>query len=334
LASGGCSFAGPDCKQKEVFCIGFVTQVGRLDDSASNQAAWETIQQAKSDGFADKTGIIETIDSRDYETNVRVFAEAGYDVIVTVGNDAEAATYSIAGLFPKVYFIGADQQPSLDKVNLPNLVWLVFPEDHMGFLAGALAAAMTQTGKVGAVLGSEALPQMKLYGDGFLAGVTYISPEINATAAYHNEVDLPASINDPAWGVDAANSLIDEGADIIFAAGGTTATGALEDGASRGIYVIGAEIDQYAALPSAAPFIIASAMKLIEPGISDLIKAARDSAINHSPFRTGIYYGQVGFSPWHELSVSVPDEVKQQMKFISQALLLGEIQPNELTPSP
>jgi basic membrane protein A len=334
LATTGCSSAGIDCKQQSVFCVGLVTQVGRVDDGASNQAAWEAIQRASSEGLADKTSIIETIDSRDYEANVRAFAEAGYDVVVTVGNEAEAATYSIAGLFPKIYFIGADQQPSADEANLPNLVWLVFPQDHMGFLAGALAARMTQTGRVGAVLDSDALPPMKLYGNGFLAGVKYIDPETKATVAYHNEVDPSASINDPIWGVAAANGLIDEGADIIFAAGGTTANGAIENAASRGIYAIGAEIDQSTKLPSAAPYILASIMQLISPGVSDLVKAAREAADSHSPYRTGIYYGQVDFSPWHDLSEIVPDEVKQQMASLPQALLSGEIRLNELVPTP
>ena len=311
-----------------------VTQVGRVDDGASNQAVWEAIQQARAADLADKTGIIETIDSRDYEANVRVFAEAGYDIVVSVGTNAEAATYSIAGLFPNVYFIGADQQPSIDQVNLPNLVWLGFREDHMGILAGALAAAMTQTGKVGAVCGSDALPPMKSYGNGFMAGVAYINPGVKATVAYHNEVDQSTSITDPGWGAATANGLIDEGADIIFAAGGTTATSALEDGASRGIYVIGAEIDQYKMLPSAAPFILTSIVKMVGPGVLDLVRAAKEASDNKSPYRAGIYYGQVDFSPWHELSAAIPDEVKLQMTSLQRALLSGDIRTNELVPSP
>jgi basic membrane lipoprotein Med (substrate-binding protein (PBP1-ABC) superfamily) len=53
--------------------------------------------------------------------------------------------------------MGADQRPSDNhQTNLPNLVWLVFPEDCLGFLAGGLAAVMTQTNQVEAVCGSEA----------------------------------------------------------------------------------------------------------------------------------------------------------------------------------
>jgi basic membrane protein A len=311
-----------------------VTQVGRVDDRATNQAVWDAIQQAKSEGLADKTASIETIDSRDYEDNMRVFAEAGYDVVLTVGGAAEAASYKIAGLYPGVYFIGADQGPSVGQDNLPNLIWLVFPEDHLGFLAGALAGAMTQTGRVGAVCGSDALSSMKLYGDGFMTGVHYINPELKATVSYHNEVDLGASLSDPGWGEAAANSLIDEGADIIFATGGTTATSAIEAAALRGAYAIGAEIDQYFALPAAAPHLLTSVLKLVTPGVLNLLKAAREAQENKIAFRTGIYYGQIDFAPYHDLTALVPDKVKQQMSALPQALVSGSIRLNELLPAP
>ncbi len=305
-----------------------------MDDRASNQAAWGAIQQAKSEGLADKTAIIETINSRDYEANVRVLAEAGYDVVVTVGNDAGTATHTIAGLYPEIYFIGADQRPFGDPDKLPNLVWLVFPENQLGFLAGALAAAMTQTGKVGAVCGSDAWSPMKSYGDGFMAGVLYINPDVKATVTYHNEVSQKASLSDPGWGESAANMLLDEGADIIFAAGGTTGTSALEAVASRGAYAIGADIDQYLALPVAAPRMLTSVLKIVAPGVLDLLRAAREAQDNHSPFQTGIYYGQIDFAPYHELDALIPTKVKQQMAALPQALLSGDIHLNELIPTP
>ena len=37
----GCASKSADCKQPDVFCVGLVTDVGRRDDHAYNQAAWE-----------------------------------------------------------------------------------------------------------------------------------------------------------------------------------------------------------------------------------------------------------------------------------------------------
>lgn len=325
LASPGCSHAPPDCAKPEVFCIGLVTETGRVDDRATNQAAWEGIQQAKAEGLADKTATIETIDSRDYEENMRVFAEAGYDVIVTVGTGSSAATYSIAGQSPKSYFIGADQRPSEDEASLPNLIWLVFPEDRLGFLAGALAAAMTQTNQVGAVSVNGAWPAMKLYGEGFIAGAQYSNADVKATVTYHNDVGLGESFNDPAWGTATANTLVDGGTDVIFGIGGTTGSSALDSAATRGAFVIGADIDQYFLLPVAAPRMLTSVLKLIAPGVTNLLRAAKDAQTRKSAFQTGVYIGQIGFAPYHELATLIPEDVKQRMLSLPQALLSGEI---------
>ncbi len=305
-----------------------------MDDRAANQAAWDAILQAKSEGLSNNIALIETIDYQDYGANTRVFAEAGYDVVVTVGDDASAATYAIAGQYPAAYFIGADQHPSGEENNRSNLIRLVFRENQLGFLAGAMAAAITQTSRVGAVCGSDEWLPMKLYGDGFLAGAIYINPQIKATVSYHNEVGVNASLNDPGWGDAAANSLIDEGADTIFATGGTTGSTAIEAAASRGAYVIGAEIDQYFALPAAAPRMLTSVLKLITPGVLDLLRAAKDAQDTSGPFRAGIYYGQIDYASFHELAGVIPQNVKEQLAPLPQTLLSGDIHLLDPLPTP
>jgi Uncharacterized ABC-type transport system, periplasmic component/surface lipoprotein len=313
LAGPGCSPVAPECKQPEVFCIGLVTQEGRADDRASNQAAWDAILQAKSKRLANKIASIETIDYQDYVANTRVFAKAGYDVVVTLGDDASPATYTTAGQYPAVYFIGSDQHPSADENNVANLVRLVFRENQLGFLAGAMAAAMTQTCRVGTVCGSDAWLPMKLYGDRFLAGAIYINHQVKATVSYHNEVGVNASLNDPVWGEAAATSLIDEGADTIFATGGSTGSSALEAEAARGAYVIGAEIDQYYALPAAAPHMLTSILKLTTPGVLNLLRAVRGAQDNSSLFRAGIYFGQIDYASFQQLVGLSPKTLKSKL---------------------
>jgi len=326
LVTPGCTPVSLDCAQPEVFCVGLVTDVGRRDDRAYNQAAWEGIHQAKSDGVADWTASIETINVRDYEENIRVFAEAGYDVIVTVGYDSSAATYAAAGQYSNIYFIGADQRQSENQNSLPNLVWLVFPEDQLGFLAGALAAAMTQTGQVGAVCGSDAWLPMKSYGDGFIAGALYINPDVKTTVTYHNDVGLDETFTDSVWGAAAANSLVDSGADIIFGAGGTTGSNAVVAAAARGAYGIGAEVDQYYLLPVVSPRILTSVLKMITPAVADLLRAAREAQAQTGTFPAGNYYGQVGLAPYHDLVSFVPGEVKQRLTELAQSLASGELE--------
>ena len=326
LVAPGCTPGSLDCVKPEVFCVGLVTEVGRREDRAYNQAAWEGIQQAKSEGVADWTASIETIDARDYEENIRVFAEAGYDVIVTVGYDSSAATIAAAVQYANTYFIAADQRPPGNQNRLSNLVRLVFPEDQLGFLAGALAAALTQTGQVGAVCGSDAWPPMKSYGDGFIAGALYSDPEVKASVTYHNDVGFEKTFSDPEWGAAAANALVDGGADIIFGAGGTTGSNAVVAAARRGAYGIGADVDQYYLLPVASARILTSVLKMIAPGVVALLRAAKNNQTGTGIFAAGNYLGQIGFAPFHELAALVPEEVKLEMSKLPQALLSGEIQ--------
>ena len=326
LLTPGCVPKAADCIQPEVFCVGLVTQVGRRDDRSYNQAAWDGIQQARNSGTADWIASIETVDARDYEENVRVFGEAGYDVIVTVGSGMSETSQSAAGAYPDSYFIGLDQNQSTGQDFNPNLVGLVFAEDQIGFLAGALAAMLSQTGQVGAVCASDVLPAMQRYGQGFLAGAAYINSSVDATVTYHNEVDLDQTFDDPEWGAATANALVDSGTDIIFSISGETGNNAIVAAVARGAYAIGADTDQYYALPVAAPHLYMSVLKLIDPEIAELIKMAREAQAGNAVFPSGNFQGQVGLSPYHDLASTVPDEVKLRMDELKRALQSGEIQ--------
>jgi len=322
----GCGVKSADCKQPDVFCVGLVTDTGRRDDHAYNQAVWDGILQAKASGLTNWIASIETVDAKDYGENIGVFAQAGYDVIVTVGSAMGDATRAAAKAYPDTYFIGVDQDQSTSQDFSSNLTGLVFPEDQIGYLAGALAALMSKTNQVGAVVGSDALPAMKRYGQGFVAGAAHINPAVKTTVIYHNDVGLDKTFTDPEWGAATANSLVDAGTDIIFGVGGDTGNNALVAAVARGVYGIGADTDQYYAFPVAAPHLYASVMKEIAPGVAALIKAAKEAQAGSSVFPSGNYQGQVGLSPYHELDSSIPDEVKARMTGLDQALLSGALQ--------
>jgi len=334
LITSGCLPKPADCKQPNVFCVGLVTDVGGHNDHAYNQAAWDGLQQAKRDGLITWLASIDSMDARDYDENMRVFGDAGYDVIVTVGSAMADATRAEAAAYPSTYFIGVDQDQSANQNFSPTLTGLVFSEDQIGFLAGAFAALMSKSGQVGAICASDAVPAMKLYGDGFVAGATNEGPDVKATVVYHNEVGLDKTFNDPDWGAAQANALVDAGADIIFGVGGETGSNAIVTAVSRGAYAIGADTDQYYSLPVAAPRLYVSILKMIAPAITDLIKTAREAQAGNSVFPTGNFRGQVGLSPYHDLDATIPAEIKARMNELNQGLLTGQIQTGVSLPTP
>ena len=155
---------------------------------------------------------------------------------------------------------------------MPGVAGLIFPEDQAGFLAGALAALMSKSGKIGAVLGTDAVPPVWRFGEGYKAGAKYVNPDIKLNVVYHNDVGFDKTFVDPEWGKTTALSMIDKGADVIFGAGGKTGNGALLGGAEKNVYAIGVDTDQYLTVPEAQKVLLTSAMKLIIPGVFNLIK--------------------------------------------------------------
>ncbi len=321
-ACGSATGGAPDCKSADVFCAGVVTDVGKIDDKSFNQSAWEGVKLAEKD-LAAKVQYIETTDAKDYDKNIATFGDAGYDVIVTVGFALGEATAKAAAAFPNTKFIGVDQFQDTSKPVPANLVGLNFPEDQAGFLVGALAAQMTKTKKIGGVFGTDAVPPVWRFGEGYRAGAAYIDPSVEVTNVYHNDVGFDKTFSDPEWGATTANSMIDKGVDVIFGGGGKTGNGAVTATAQKGVYAIGVDSDQYYTLPEAQKMLLSSAMKLITPGVFDLVKMAKDGK-----FPSGNYFGTAGYAPFHDLDSQVPAEVKAKMEATAKGLLDGSIKTN------
>ena len=92
-----CAPAAPNCKDEKTFCVGLVTDVGKINDKSFNQSAWEGVQKAEKELGA-VVQYIETADAKDYDKNIATFADEGYDVIVTVGFGMGEATSRIVAM--------------------------------------------------------------------------------------------------------------------------------------------------------------------------------------------------------------------------------------------
>ena len=83
-----------DCPKPEVLCVGLVTDVGEVDDKSFNQSAWEGVKRAERELGA-IVNYVETKDAKDYDANIALFTEKGYDVIITVGFALGEATVTM-----------------------------------------------------------------------------------------------------------------------------------------------------------------------------------------------------------------------------------------------
>jgi basic membrane protein A and related proteins len=295
--------------------VGLVTDVGKVDDKSFNQSAWEGVQRAQRELGAE-VKFLETTDPKDYAKNIDQFAQDGYDVVVTVGFAIGQATQEAAAKYRNVRFIGVDQ---FQEKPIENLVGLIFDEDKAGYLAGALAGLLTQSNTVGAVLGTDLVPPVVKFGKGYEAGAKAVKPDVKVLMAYHPG-GLARGFTDPDWGKATTTQMIQQQADVIFGAGGNTGNGALLGALERNVLAIGVDTDQWETLPQVRPVLVSSAMKLITPGVFDLIKATGEGS-----FKPGNQVGQVGLAPFHDNDSKVPASAQERLQQIDAGLKNGTI---------
>ncbi|MDX1992197.1 MAG: BMP family ABC transporter substrate-binding protein [bacterium] len=314
------SLAPVTAQSVESVCI--VTDIGRINDGTFNQFAYEGMQRAVEE-FGLEDTFIETQNPADYETNINTCVQNGYDIIITVGFALADAAYAAAQANPDVYFIGVDQDFTSGFEPIPNNVGLQFREDQAGFIVGAMAALMTESGIVAGVYGDDIYPVVK-FRNGFEQGVRYINPDVSTLGVYIPDFQAPDQ------GAEAAAQFIGESADVIFGAGGPTGSGGITYAAQQGALVIGVDQDQYftdfgGGESPGAENLITSAIKRVDNGVYDMIAAI----VNGEGFPANMNYvleianDGIDFAPSHD--ADVPQEVIDQVTAVREGLRDGSI---------
>ena len=144
---------------------------------------------------------------------------------------------------PDKYFLVVDSDITDSEgnpVTANNVYTLTYREQEGGFIAGVAAALTTKTNKV-AIINGMAYPTNVRYEFGFMAGVNYANAKYGTSAAcvelpsfagvdvYGNNVggNYVGSFTDPATGKTLAETLINEGCDVLYAAAGESGNGVM-----------------------------------------------------------------------------------------------------------
>ncbi len=295
-----------------------VTDVGRVNDGTFNQYAYDGMMMAVEEFDLEST-YIETQAQTDYETNINTCVDEGYDAVITVGFLIADATLAAAEANPDTYFIGVDQ---FFAEAPDNLVGIQYREDQAGFMVGAMAALMTESGIVAGVYGIDIPPVVK-FRNGFEQGVAYINPDVETLGVYIDDFVAPDR------GASAAEQFIGEGADVIFGAGGATGSGGITRAAEEGVWVIGVDQDEYyttfgSGETPGAEYLMTSAMKRVDLGVYNNVEFLAKG----TGWASGLYILEaandgVGAAPPHD--AAVPQEVLDKVAEISAGLADGSI---------
>jgi basic membrane protein A len=302
-----------DCSRKDVFCAGLVTDVLGINDHGMNQNTWAGVQEAKANGDVDHVDYIESIDTRDYEKNIAYFAEKGYDVIITNGIGMRDETLRSADLYPDLVFVGMNQPH--EEVR-SNIIPITFAEDQVGFAAGALVARISETRIVGGVCETSGIDSMWRYCEGFRAGAIYEDKNIKVQVIYRDNGSSEKLFIDESWGYETGKQLIQNGADVIFAAGGVTGQGALRAAGDAQVSSIGSERDQAAALGETGSSVVTSIYGNANFEVQNVMRLLKNGNVN------GLQSGQIKYIPFDE---KLPESFTQEMNSLLFGLWNGEI---------
>ena len=305
-----------DCFREDIFCAALVTDTQGIEDHGMNQDAWAGLQEAKANGLADQVEYIASVDARDYQKNIVYFANRGFDLIFTSGVSLDDETLQSADLYPDSTFVGLNQTFEESR---PNLISVTFPEDQMGFAAGVSAATLTKTNIVAAVCETSGIDAMWRYCEGFRAGAKFTNDQLTVAVVYRDNGDSEKLFIDEAWGYATASDLIARGADVVFAAGGVTGQGAVKAACELGVYPIGAERDQFAALGVSGLGVVTSFYGQTQFEVQEVMRRVKNGQIPQ------IWQGSVQFVP---LSPAYPPELSAQLEELLGMLKRGEIQTN------
>jgi basic membrane lipoprotein Med (substrate-binding protein (PBP1-ABC) superfamily) len=236
-------------------------------------------------------------------------------VIVTSGTGLRDATLHSADLYPDSVFIGINQ-PDEDS-STPNFIPVLFPEDQMGFFAGALAVQLTNSKTVGAVCEASGIDAMWRYCEGFRAGAKYKDDSVKILVVYRDGESSSKLFIDDAWGYENAQKLIKEAdVDVLFAVGGETAVGALRAASEANIQAIGAERDQHAALGEEGSSVVTSVLGQTSSTVQILMQSLRGGNLPDARM------SPIGYVPFDRI---VSKNVFQEMEAVLTGLENGEI---------
>jgi basic membrane protein A len=307
------------------FKVGMVSDVGGIDDASFNENTWKGLQEAQEQLGVEAT-FLESQAQADYENNITDFAGQGYDMIITVGFRLGDATYKMAKQYPDIKFAIMDYPTGGDET--PNLQGILFNVHEASFPVGYVAAAMADQLDPGdpqvAYIGGMQIPPVEEFIVAYETGIKHYNEQYGKDVQFSGV--YVGDFQAPDQGKLQANSLIDEGADIIMGVGGTTGNGGIAAAKERGKWGVGVDVDQYYTLPNEKDILITSTMKRLDRAVFSVIKNAVEGTFEGGTNYIATLENEgVGWAPFHDFEDKVPEDIKADLERIKQGIIDGVV---------
>lgn len=280
--------------------------VGALNDGGFNQSALAGAKRQR----AVPDGTIDIISGIPYDpaamSEALSSAAAQSDGVVFVGGQGNLVTPSVAASFPDCAFAIVQ-----GNIQTANIVSYDVQQEQSAFLAGVLAAHMTQTRTVGHLSGHRVVPGL-MGRAAFAAGVRHVDNRLRILTGFcgtQDNGDVAAQ-----W----MHGLADAGADVVFTMLNAARDGATSACRDAGIRQIGNVRDWCADDPKV---FVGSALARIDLGVERAVSDMRAGGRPHAIRHLGLAEGAVGLA----VAPDVPTAIRDQVSTIANRISTGEI---------
>ncbi len=302
-----------------------VSDTGGIDDKSFNETSYKGVTDAETQlGIEGK--FIESQAITDFRPNIDSFINEGCDMIITVGFLLGDDTAAAAAEHPDQQFAIVDVafDPPID-----NVLALVFDTDEAAFLAGYLAAGMSETGKVG-TFGGINIPSVTIFMDGYLEGVEYYNEQkgTNVEVLGWNGTEglFTGNFDSTDDGRAFGENLIGEGADVIMPVAGPVGLGTAAAAQSAGnVMIVGVDSDWYESAPEYRDVELTSVRKNIDVAVLDAIEADIAGEQLGTSYIGNLENDGIGLADFHDFDDAVPQELKDEIEQIRLGIIDGSI---------
>jgi basic membrane protein A len=300
------------------FTVGFLVPVSGLGDQSFNDITYAGLVKARSEfGFTLIVGQCQT-GPLSHKIEMQKLLDSGADIVVANGWEFADVVKESALKNPMRLFILNDSP----LMGLDNVISTVFSQHEGAFLAGALAALVTKSGRVGFVGGKD-IEVIRAFQLGFTEGAEYISKDVKVVTTYlEGGGNIGIGFDNPALGYSVALGLYDEDVDVIFSVAGLSGNGVIRAAGERKRYVIGVDADQDY---MAKGYVLTSVMKRLDIAVYNVLSELSSGHAVRGIRSFDLQNGGVDLTQMLFSREIVTDEVRQLLDEIKGKIITKEI---------
>ena len=223
------------------FKVALIIAQGGLGDQSYNDLAYSGFQKAKAD-FPVVGRVIQSADIVSQgQSIIQQAGQANFDLVIDLEFSTYDAVKTAAPQFPSTQWM----TPNFTSLAANDTGYL-FNDQDGSYLAGALAALVTQDSKVPGITPSKtigAIGGVKAVGiDKFLVGYAQGARDIDSGMKVL--INYSNGFGDPAKGKQLADAMFSQGANVVYQVAGGTGTGVIQAAQTANKYAIGVDSDQ------------------------------------------------------------------------------------------